>query len=234
MQLFYIEQPALSGAVFLSEEESFHCIKVLRHRQGDVLHLTDGVGNFYVGRLQQADSKKALVAIEETLPQPAPVYSVHLAVAPTKNMDRNEWLLEKAVELGVQQVSWLQCQHSERIHLKWERLQKIALSAIKQSLQAYLPVQQALVAFDKFLPTIPNHFQKRMAYIDQAPSPLLQHTLQPRQDVCVLIGPEGDFSPEEVALAKQLDFQLVSLGKNRLRTETAAVVACHTCHLINA
>ena len=156
---------------------------------------------------------------------------MHLAIAPTKSLDRFEWFLEKAVEIGVDQVTPLLCQRSERKTIKIERLEKIVLSAMKQSIKAYLPLINPMTKFSDFI-TKPADGKKLIAHCVDVPKPSLKSKLPNQNQFTILIGPEGDFSPEEIALAKNSGFEEVHLGKSRLRTETAAIVACHTVNLI--
>jgi 16S rRNA (uracil1498-N3)-methyltransferase len=185
------------------------------------------------GVLQQANPKASIVDIQHADPQHgARPYRIHLALAPTKNIDRTEWLLEKAVELGVDEVSFLLCAHSERKQLKLERLEKIALSAAKQSLKATIPLLHPLQPLSEWIKNQPADSQQFIAHLVEGEERLLlQKALQPNGSYTILIGPEGDFSPEEIATALAAGFRPVSLGDSRLRTETAALVAVHLCHV---
>ena len=205
MHVFYTPDIAVSNE--LPEEEAGHCLRVLRLGMGDEVMLTDGKGCFY----------KAVIS----------------ALAPTKNMDRIEWLAEKATEIGFDELSFLNCRFSERKVIKTERVEKIVVSAVKQSLKARKPVVNEMTDFMKFMERdFPG--QKFIAHCYEGEKPLLKDVLVPGEDALVLIGPEGDFSPEEVARAEEKGFRAVSLGKSRLRTETAALVAVHTMNLINS
>ncbi len=224
---------ASPGYHALSEEESAHLVRVLRMKSGTDLRITDGKGNLYHAVLIDAQPKKAMLEVGELLEVNTvkPAY-IHLAIAPTKNMDRLEWFIEKVVELGVHEISLFSSFHSERRNLRMDRLEKVAISALKQSKNTFLPVINPLLSFNEF---IIREFsgQRFIAYIDEKPGPTLSNSLQTASDVVVLIGPEGDFSKEEVSLALENGFQSVSLGDSRLRTETAGVFACSVIHIVN-
>jgi len=232
MQLFY--QSAISeGKNYLDAEESRHCIKVLRKQLGDTIHLTDGKGAFYTARIEKADHRQCSFEIIEKTIESEKNFHIHIAIAPTKNLDRMEWFVEKAVELGVDEISFVRCQNSERKGIKLERLQRKAISAMKQSLKATLPELQAEVSFQEFLKNMKAD-EKFIAYVDnENTTPHLKSVTHPDKSYCILIGPEGDFSSEEIALAQQQGFQAVSLGKSRLRTETAGIAACLMLNLAN-
>lgn len=231
MHVFYT--PDILRNPELPEEEAQHCTRVLRLGVGDNITLTDGRGNFYKAEITVANSKRCLVSITETIHQnPLWPCHLHIAVAPTKNMDRNEWFAEKATEIGIDELTFLNCRFSERKVIKTERIEKILISAIKQSLKARLPKLNEMIDFTKF---IAQDFkgQKFIAHCYEGEKPLLKDVLTPGKDAVVLIGPEGDFSEEEVKAAIERGFTPISLGKSRLRTETAALVACHTMNLMN-
>ena len=193
--------------------------------------LADGKGTFYRAAISAASGKRCLVRVTETLPQ-EPFWKgrFHLAMAPTKNMDRTEWLAEKATEMGFDELTFLNCRFSERKVIKTERIEKIVVSAMKQSLKAWKPVVNELTDFGAFVSRdFPG--QKFIAHCYEGEKPLLKEVLEPGQDAVLLIGPEGDFSPEEVAKAEAAGFRAVSLGKSRLRTETAALVGVMTFQL---
>lgn len=226
MHLFYT--PHLSTSAELPAEEAQHCTRVLRLSQGDEITLTDGRGYFYTAEITAASTKRCLVAIKETIYQePLWPCHLHLAVAPTKNMDRNEWFAEKATEIGLNELTFLNCRFSERKVIKPERIEKILVSAMKQSLKARLPQLNEMTTFDTF---IEQDFrgQKFIAHCYEGEKPLLRNIVRKGEDALVLIGPEGDFSPEEVEKAIAKGFIPISLGRSRLRTETAALVACCT------
>ncbi len=233
MQLFYT--PDISGDRYaLSEEESKHCVRVLRLGPGAPVALTDGRGNLYRGRLACVANRRCEVEITGVEREYGRRnYYLQLAVAPTKNTDRYEWFLEKATEIGVDRITPLLCEHSERRVWKTDRGGKIITAAVKQSLKAYHPVLDELTPFDQLLKT-PFEGDKFIAHCHEGVSrKLLRDVLAPGGNALVLIGPEGDFSPREVALALEAGFTGISLGQGRLRTETAAIVACHTFSLMN-
>ncbi len=231
MHLFYT--PDIAHTNELPPEEAAHALRVLRLKVGDELTLTDGMGCFYRADIAVADNKHCLVNVLETLPQPALWKGhLHLALAPTKNMDRMEWLAEKATEIGFDELTFLNCRYSERRVIKLERIEKIVVSAVKQSLKARMPQLHELTDFDKFIRQ-PFSGLKCIAHCYPGDKPLLKDILHPEEDALVLIGPEGDFSEEEVALAIENGFQPISLGASRLRTETAALVAVHLMNLLH-
>ena len=229
MHVFYT--PDIQTNAELPEEEAQHCVRVLRLTAGDEITLTDGKGNFYRAEISAATNKRCLVNIKETSHQ-EPLWQghLHIAMAPTKNMDRNEWLAEKATEIGFDELTFLNCRFSERKVIKTERIEKILVSAIKQSLKARLPRLNEMTDFNSF---IEKDFsgQKFIAHCYEGEKPLLKDVLKKGEDTLVLIGPEGDFSEEEVKKAIEKGFIPISLGKSRLRTETAALVACHTMNM---
>lgn len=231
MHVFYT--PDIQTRAELPEEEAAHAVRVLRLQEGDEVMLTDGTGNFYRAAISAASNKRCLVQVLETLPQ-EPLWTghLHLAMAPTKNMDRTEWLAEKATEIGFDELTFLNCRFSERRVIKTERIQKILVSAVKQSLKARLPRLNEMTDFHHFVKQ-PFTGQKFIAHCYEGEKPLLKDVLKRGEDALVLIGPEGDFSEEEVRLAVEQGFRPVSLGRSRLRTETAALVACHLMNLCN-
>lgn len=232
MHVFYT--PDIATSPELPEEEAGHCLRVLRLGVGDEIMLTDGKGCFYRAVISAATGKRCQVKVTEVIEQ-EPFWQghLHLALAPTKNLDRMEWLAEKATEIGFDELTFLNCRFSERKVIKTERIEKIVVSAVKQSLKARKPVVNELTDFQRF---VARDFegQKFIAHCYEGEKPLLQEVLETGQDAVVMIGPEGDFSPEEVAQAEAAGFRPVSLGKSRLRTETAALVAVHLMNLKNA
>lgn len=231
MHVFYT--PDILTFPELPTDEAQHCTRVLRLSQGDEIMLTDGKGNFYKAEITAASNKRCLVSIKETIRQePLWPCRLHIALAPTKNMDRNEWFAEKATEIGIDELTFLNCRFSERQILKTDRIEKILVSAMKQSLKARLPKLNGMTAFDAFLnQELPE--QKFIAHCYEGEKPLLKDVLKTGEDALVLIGPEGDFSREEIEKALEKGFKPISLGKSRLRTETAALVACCTMSLSN-
>lgn len=231
MHLFYT--PDIEQMAELPSEEAAHAVRVLRLQPGDVISLTDGKGNFYQAEISTANQKRCLVNIRSKEEQPLLWKGhLHLAMAPTKNMDRIEWFAEKATEIGFDELSFLNCRYSERKVLKTERIQKILISAMKQSLKARLPKLNEMTDFKKFVQQ-PFNGKKFIAHCHEGEKPQLKTQLSAGEDALVLIGPEGDFSEEEVKMALEHGFQPISLGRSRLRTETAALVACHIMNLTN-
>ena len=231
MHLFYT--PDIAERNELPSEEAAHAVRVLRLQQGDEIALTDGKGCFYKAEISTANQKRCLVNILAKEEQ-TPLWKghLHLAMAPTKNMDRIEWFAEKATEIGFDELSFLNCRFSERKVLKTERIEKILVSAMKQSLKARLPILNEMTDFKRFIAQL-HPGKKFIAHCHEGEKPLLQTQIVPGEDALVLIGPEGDFSEEEVRLAIENGFQPISLGRSRLRTETAALVACHIMNLTN-
>ena len=231
MHVFYT--PDIDTSCEMPDEEAGHCLRVLRLGIGDEVMLTDGKGSFYKAVISAATNKRCQLKVIEVLPQEKGWNGwLHVAMAPTKNMDRTEWFAEKATEIGFDELTFLNCRFSERKIIKTERIEKILVSAVKQSLKASKPVLNDMVDFNKF---ISQDFkgQKFICHCYEGEKKLLKEALIPGEDALILIGPEGDFSEEEVAKALSLGFQSVSLGKSRLRTETAALVATHTLNLFN-
>ncbi|MBP6284295.1 MAG: 16S rRNA (uracil(1498)-N(3))-methyltransferase [Paludibacteraceae bacterium] len=232
MHNFYC--PDILSSLELSEEESAHAVRVLRLSAGDTIRIFDGNGHIYMAIIEHAHAKHTKIRITETVFVPKNRnYRIHIAIAPTKNADRLEWFVEKACEIGVDRITPLICRYSERKNSKTERLQKIIIAAIKQSQQAYLPLLDEATPFDKLMGMLDNE-QRFIAhcYDDQTKIELAD-MCEENKDVVIAIGPEGDFSEEEVNIAIRNNFKAVALGKNRLRTETAGVVATHTIHVLN-
>ena len=215
----------------LPQEEAGHCLRVLRLKEGDRIRLTDGKGAFYSAVITSAQGKRCLVHIEETEPQ-KPLWNghLHIAVAPTKLMERNEWFVEKAVEIGVNEITFLKTEHSERDVVKMERIEKIAVAAMKQSQKAVLPVLNPVTRFKDLIENCLDG-DKFIAHCEDGDKTLLQDAVIPGHNATVLIGPEGDFSTSEIDAALKAGFKPISLGPSRLRTETAALVAVHIMNL---
>ena len=229
MWLFYA--PDIQDDMQLPEEEAGHCIRVLRMKEGDRIRLTDGKGCFYEAVISAVSGKRCLVHVENKEVQ-KPLWSghLHIAVAPTKLMDRNEWFVEKAVEIGVDEITFLKTDHSERDVIKMDRIEKIAVSAMKQSQKATLPTLNGMTSLRSF---IEGGFDgdKFIAHCEPGSKVLLQDAVVAGHNSLVLIGPEGDFSPGEIEMALKAGFKPISLGPSRLRTETAALVAVHIMNL---
>lgn len=230
-RIFYV--PDISKNPVLPEEESQHCVRVLRMKEGETINVTDGKGYFYETVLTDANPKHCMVSIKNTIAQ-KPLWkgNIHIAVAPTKNIDRMEWFVEKAIEIGINTITFLNCQYSERREIKIARMEKIAISAMKQSQKATLPQINKITDFKEF---IKQHVEgcKMIAHCEETEKNLIKDIYKPGNNATILIGPEGDFSSEEIESAEKYGFMPISLGKSRLRTETAALVACHTLHVIN-
>jgi len=240
LNLFYTPDITLPDYT-LNEEESKHAVRVFRLINGDFINLIDGKGGFYTAKINDANPKRCTITIIKKLKEYGkhPVY-LHLAVAPTKSNDRMEWFLEKATEIGLDEFTPLNCEHSERTVIKTDRLLKIAVSAIKQSIKAFLPKLNEMTIFKDFI-SRPFEGQKFIAHCNPPQNDIAENTKNnnlknayiPGQNALILIGPEGDFSPEEIQLAKQNGYTEISLGNSRLRTETAALVACTIINSLN-
>ena len=228
MYLFYA--PDIENECILPEEESLHCVRVLRKAVGDELKITDGKGFFYDAHITVAHPKHCEVAIDRKEKWAKGWNGTfHLAIAPTKNMERMEWMAEKITELGVDTITPLLCRYSERKELKTARLDKILISAMKQSQKALLPRLHPLTPFSVFMEQ-PFEGERLIAHCYPGVKKTLKQAYTQGKEVVVLIGPEGDFSEEEVALATEKGFVPVTLGDSRLRTETAALFACSAFH----
>lgn len=231
IHFFYAPDAETSGE--LPEEEAKHCTRVLRLTSGDEIHLTDGIGGFYRAIITVATQKRCQFRIEEREDYHKPwTGRLCIGMAPTKNMDRTEWFAEKATEIGVDDFYFLDCKFSERKVLKTERIRKIVVSAMKQSQKGLLPDIHEMKPFREVLEEMADFKgQKFIAHCYEGEKPLLQNVVDRDKDALVLVGPEGDFSVDEVKAAEEAGFQAVSLGKSRLRTETAALVAVHILNL---
>lgn len=231
MALFYV--PDIADRWELSEEEAAHCLRVLRLAPGAELDITDGKGTLYKAVISSVAGKHCYVEAREAISVPKSWRgNIHLAIAPTKNMDRIEWLAEKATEIGLDAITFLNCRFSERKVVKTDRVERIVVSAMKQSLKYTKPEVGEMVDFKKFIAE-PRPGAKFIAHCYDSERLLLKDVLQQGEDATVLIGPEGDFSPEEVEAAIKAGYRPVSLGSSRLRTETAGLAACHTFILKN-
>ena len=233
MQLFF--NPDVNentSQINFDREESKHIVKVLRKSVGDDLHITNGKGWLFIAEITLADIKNCIATITSKTFKPERKYNVHIAVAPTKMNDRYEWFLEKATEIGIDTITPIICDHSERKVIKIDRFEKILQSAMKQSLHYYMPKLNNAISFKEF---IKQEFtgQKFIAHCEETDKKSFKKELQPNEDVLILIGPEGDFSVKEIAQALQNGFIPVTLGETRLRTETAAIVACHSIAFVN-
>lgn len=233
MNLFY-SPDIIEPITKLSEEESKHIVRVLRKKVGDTIFFTDGSGNNYKCIITDANPKACTIEItEKKTGNDKRDYLLHIAIAPTKNIARFEWFLEKSTEIGIDTIIPVICSHSERKDVKVERLNKVVTSAMKQSLKSFHPVLTDKMSF-KELVDLPFEGTKFIAYIDDDVTLELSKAYTSGQNALVLIGPEGDFSKEELQLAIEKGFTPISLGTSRLRTETAGIVACHTINLMNS
>jgi len=232
MQLFYV--PNISGGEFiLDETESKHAVRVLRLQKGSRVQVVNGTGGFYEAEITDVNQKKCrLSIIKSQLEFGKKDFHLHIAIAPTKNNDRFEWFLEKATEIGIDEITPLITSHSERKTVNPERLEKILVSAMKQSLKAYLPKLNELTSFKELITNNKTDINF-IAYCDEIKKTHLKNLATKGNNTLILIGPEGDFSPDEVKLAIENGYQVVSLGESRLRTETAGIVACHIVNLAN-
>lgn len=226
MQLFYC--PSIDeGDAFLSPEESRHCAKSLRKQPGDIIHITDGKGNFYEGELTDLNPKKCYFLLRSKSEAKRRDYYLHIAISPTKNADRLEWFIEKSVEIGIDKITFIQSGRSERKTVNTERIRKKAISAMKQSIRAYLPEIRPLERFSSIIENSVED-EKIVAHLEEKEAKHLLDLASPSKSYLVLIGPEGGFTDHEILLAKQHGFLAAKMGDNRLRTETAGIVACST------
>jgi len=233
MQLFY--NPSIdetTESFSFDKEESKHIVKVLRKKDSDILFVTNGSGLLFKTEITLASDNKCSVRILEIEKAEAPKQKLHLAVAPTKMNDRYEWFLEKATEIGIHEITPIICDRSERKVINTERFEKIILSAMKQCNQVFLPKLNPAISLKEFIKNEKSG-QKLIAHCEETNKKSLKSILQPKIDYIILIGPEGDFSSKEIELALENNFIPVSLGETRLRTETAAVIACHSVVFTN-
>lgn len=234
MQLFYhpdiLEE---DKQIVFPRDESKHIVKVLRKKEGDLLHVTNGKGFLFVSELTLITPQQCIAKVIEVKKEETPKYYLHMAVAPTKMNDRYEWFLEKATEIGVMEITPIICDHSERKVVKMDRFERVLQSAMKQSLHFTLPKLNQPVRFSEFVTDTPEGTKYIAHCENELDKKSLQNSSRAEERSIILIGPEGDFSSEEIDLAKQNGWNPVSLGNTRLRTETAAIVACHTLALIN-
>ena len=233
MQLFYT--PDIKNDHYtLAEQESKHCIRVLRMKNSDTLHLTDGLGNLYKAEIEDANAKACqlkIIDIYEKYGQRA--YKLHIAIAPTKSIDRFEWFLEKATEIGVDEITPIICENSERKVVKQERLERIVVSAMKQSLKAFKPILNPLISFNELIDIKVGAADSYIAHCNKGEKVHLKEACTAGKNTLILIGPEGDFSLQETDRAILAGIQPISMGTARLRTETAGIVACHSIAMLN-
>ncbi|MBG6111538.1 16S rRNA (uracil1498-N3)-methyltransferase [Flavobacterium sp. CG_9.10] len=233
MQLFYnININETTETFSFDKEESKHIIKVLRKKDTDILYVTNGLGFLFKTEITLASDSKCTVKIlsfEKSVPSK---FHLHLAVAPTKMNDRYEWFLEKAVEIGIHEITPIICDRSERKVINTERFDKIILTALKQSNELFLPKLNEAITFKEFV-KLKNEGKKLIAHCEETNKKTLKSVLEPNENITILIGPEGDFSEKEIEAALENNYIPVSLGNTRLRTETAAIVACHSVVFVN-
>ena len=232
MQIFYVPDLEDQSEIQLDEDESKHAVKVLRLKAGDLIRMVNGRGKMATGTIMNPDPKKCMVKIESSETNFGKRnYYLHVAIAPTKNTDRIESFVEKSVELGIDDISFIVCENSERNRLRTDRLEKIAISAMKQSLKAYKTNIHEPVSFNEFIGSCTR--PGLIAHCRGGQRKELMDVYQMGQDACIMIGPEGDFSDEEVELARNAGFREISLGNSRLRTETAGMIVCSAVYLVN-
>jgi 16S rRNA (uracil1498-N3)-methyltransferase len=232
MHIFF--EPSIQPDIItLSAEESQHCARVLRLRPGQEVGIADGKGTFAMASLLEVHAKGTTASILNRQNTPARPYRLHMAVAPTKNIDRFEWFLEKATECGIEEITPIICAQSERTVVKSDRLQKILLAAMKQSQRAWLPMLHETVKCKDFIKQIDGSQLACMAHCAEGEKQAFSKLYQPGSDILIMIGPEGDFSTEEIQQATQQGIKSITLGESRLRTETAALVACMGFNFMN-
>lgn len=232
MQVFYAPNCQL-GFFPLHEEESKHVVRVLRMKQGDPVYVVDGMGKLFEGIIFEPHPKHCILQLNKVTENfEKRNYRLHMAVSPLKSVDRFEWFIEKAIEIGVDEITPLNCSRTEKKNVNAERLNRIVESAMKQSLKAYHPVLNDMVKFEKFVLQDRNE-EKGIAYCGEGEKVFIGNAFPRAGNYIVLIGPEGDFTPEEFLTATEKGFKGISLGESRLRTETAGVVACHAISFMN-
>ena len=233
MQLFYNPNINETSESFsFDKEESKHIVKVLRKKDTDILYVTNGLGFLFKTEITLASDNKCTVKIISFEKEASSKFRLHLAVAPTKMNDRFEWFLEKATEIGIHEITPIICDRSERKVVNAERFEKILLTAMKQSNVLNLPKLNNSITFKEFVKHKKEGLQF-IAHCEETHKKSLKSVLKPNTNVTLLIGPEGDFSEKEIALAIENNFIPVSIGNTRLRTETAAIVACHSVVFVN-
>jgi len=229
MRVFY--HPNIEKYPFLSMGDSKHAIKVLRLDRGDKIEIVDGKGKYFEAEIVDPDPKKCHVKIIDEGVIPPKSFYIHVAIAPTKNIDRIEWFVEKSVEIGIDEITFLKCDNSERDHLRLDRIERKVISAMKQSRGGYLPKINDVINFNDFVRSDKLPDNRIIAYVSNPNTPLINYAM-PARSYCILIGPEGDFSKNEIDNANKNGFTSVSLGNTRMRTETAGIAACHILNLI--
>ena len=233
MDQFFYSSHIYDNTIMLPEDEALHVLKVLRKKTEDQIKVVDGKGNLYhtsIGSENIQDCRLKILSVDKNYKHPN--YHIHIVIAPPKSHDRVELFVEKAVEIGVQEISFIITEHSERNNVKFNRIHKRAVSAMKQSLKAYLPQINDMVSITDFIRSCRNS-EKFIALLNEDVTTHLIHSVSKRKDYCILIGPEGDFADYEIDESLKYDFKPISLGGNRLRTETAGITACHILNLVN-
>lgn len=223
-----------NNAAILNEDESLHCIKVLRHKVGDIIQVIDGNGTRAIGKIEAAHAKQCAVSLtEKEVVTQSRNYKLHIAIAPTKNIERTEWFVEKAVEIGIDEISFIKCKNSERTVIKDDRLKKVAEAAVKQSQQAFIPKLNSLIDFKDFIKK-DSSVVKLIAHCEKESKQHIKQYITTNKSFTILIGPEGDFTKDEIALALSSTYLPVALGDSRLRTETAGLFACNALAVTNS
>jgi len=236
MELFFSNN-IKDGIIFLDIVESRHCIKVLRKKVGDKVNVVDGLGSFYKGVIYIDNIKECQIKVLNKIENYDRKNNyIHIAISPIKNNNRIEWFIEKAIEIGVDEISFINCERTLRNNIKMERILKTAITAMKQTLKASLPIINDICSFDYFI----NHNRNSNQFICHLENDLKTNIFEFKEQIvkdknsCILIGPEGDFTIEEIKKTASLGFNSITLGESRLRTETAGLVACHLLNIINA
>ena len=229
MNIFY-SYNIQSHIIRLDKVETNHCIKVLRNNIGDEVLVTDGMGFLYTCIIKEVKNKYAFLEIIKKK-ENKKKYFVHIAISPIKNHERLEWFVEKAVEIGIDKISFIKCERTLRKNIRMTRLKKIAITAMKQSLKTKIPVIDSMINIEDFLKSC-NTDNRFICYLRKDKSHMFDKKIHKDRDICILIGPEGDFSNKEVDLALSEKFQTLSLCDNRLRTETAGIIACHLANIV--
>ena len=229
MNIFYSDN-IQSHVIRLDKVETNHCTKVLRNDIGDKVFVTDGVGFLYTCIIREIKNKYAFLEIIKKK-ENKKKYFVHIAISPIKNHERLEWFVEKSVEIGIDRISFIRCERTLRKNIRMTRLKKIAITAMKQSLKSKVPIIDPIMNIKDFL-NLCNTDNRFICYLNNDKNHMFDNKIQKDKDICILIGPEGDFSGKEINLALSQNFISLSLGDNRLRTETAGIIACHLANIV--
>ncbi len=233
MDHFFYSNKIFDGRIHLEDDEAYHALKVLRKKQGDNIFVVNGLGSLFSTVIEEGDVSNCMLKVmEEKENYQKPNHHIHIAIAPTKSHDRMEWFVEKAVEIGIQEISFLQTKRTERKNIKIDRIKKRAISSMKQSLKAFLPFINEFIDYEDFLKTCNNN-HKYVGYLGHGDVEKLSKVCKTNDDYCVMIGPEGDFTEQEIIDALDSGFNCISLSESRLRTETAGLMACNILNIIN-